>query len=94
MLGKGANCALLDAYDLAATLRRPSITITLKRRWEIRKRAEENVKRRLVERKRAALIQSFVYLGDSKLKEFCREQGLKMAFEWIGDSACGNVVVR
>lgn len=52
-----------------------------KRRSELRRRAEENVKRRMKERQRAALIQSLVYFGDNKLKEFCRDQGLKMAFD-------------
>ncbi|KAF8866380.1 FAD/NAD(P)-binding domain-containing protein [Acephala macrosclerotiorum] len=81
MLGKGANCALLDAVDLAETLRRPNMVNPSKRRTELRRRAEENVKRRMKERQRAALIQSLVYFGDNKLKEFCRDQGLKMAFD-------------
>lgn len=81
MLGKGANCALLDAVDLAESLRRPEMLNPTKRRTELRKRAEENVKRRMKERQRAALIQNLVYFGDNKLKEFCRDQGLKMAFD-------------
>ncbi|KUJ22438.1 FAD/NAD(P)-binding domain-containing protein [Mollisia scopiformis] len=87
MLGKGANCALLDAVDLAETLRRPDMLNPSKRRIELRKRAEENVKRRMKERQRAALIQNLVYFGDNKLKEFCRDQGLKMAFDWIDDTS-------
>lgn len=81
MLGKGANCALLDAVDLAESLRRPDMLSPNKRRTELRKRVEENVKRRMKERQRASLIQSLVYFGDNKLKEFCRDQGLKMAFD-------------
>ena len=90
MLGKGANCALLDAIDLCETLRRPSIRTPFKRKYELRKRADENVKRRMKERQRAAVIQKVVYLGDTRLREFCREQGLKMAFDWIGDTACAR----
>ncbi|KAE8452146.1 hypothetical protein EG329_001613 [Mollisiaceae sp. DMI_Dod_QoI] len=87
MLGKGANCALLDAVDLAETLRRPGILSPAKRHTELRRRVEENVKRRMKERQRAALIQNLVYFGDNKLKEFCRDQGLKMAFDWIDDTS-------
>ncbi|KAG4426618.1 hypothetical protein IFR04_000049 [Cadophora malorum] len=83
MLGKGANCALLDTIDLAETLKRPSIIHASKRRIELHKRAEEGVKRRLKERQRSGLIQNFVYLGDSKLREFCKEHGLKAAFGWV-----------
>ena len=83
MLGKGANCALLDTIDLAETLKRPSIIHASKRRIELHKRAEEAVKRRLKERQRSGLIQNFVYLGDSKLREFCKEHGLKAAFGWV-----------
>jgi len=81
MLGKGANCALLDAIDLAESFRRPEMLNPSKRRSELRKRADENVKRRMKERQRAALIQSLVYFGDNKLQQFCRDQGLKMAFD-------------
>lgn len=83
MLGKGANCALLDTIDLAESLKRPAMISSSKRRSELHKRAEENVKRRMKERQRSALIQNFVYLGDSKLKEFCKEHGLKAAFGWV-----------
>jgi 2-polyprenyl-6-methoxyphenol hydroxylase-like FAD-dependent oxidoreductase len=87
MLGKGANCALLDAVDLAETLRIPSMLSHTKRRAALRQRASENVKRRLNERQRSALIQNLVYFGDGKLKEFCKTHGLKMAFEWIDDKS-------
>jgi 2-polyprenyl-6-methoxyphenol hydroxylase-like FAD-dependent oxidoreductase len=87
MLGKGANCALLDAVDLAETLSRPAALKASTRRSELRKRAEENVKRRMRERQRSALIQNLVYFGDNKLKEFCREHSLKMAFDWINDKS-------
>jgi hypothetical protein len=85
MLGKGANCALLDALDLAEILRKPAALILSTRRVELRKCAAENVKRRLRDRQRSALIQNLVYFGDNKLKEFCRERGLKMALGWIDD---------
>jgi 2-polyprenyl-6-methoxyphenol hydroxylase-like FAD-dependent oxidoreductase len=85
MLGKGANCALLDALDLAETLRKSTTLAPSTRRIELRKCAAENVKRRLRERQRSALIGNLVYFGDSKLKEFCREHGLKMALGWIDD---------
>ena len=94
MLGKGANCALLDAVDLAETLKRPSIRISYKRRYELKRRADENVKRRTRERTRAGTIQNLVYLGDTRLREFCREKGLEVALEWIGETACGDVTVR
>ncbi|KAL5320592.1 hypothetical protein ACEPPN_011402 [Leptodophora sp. 'Broadleaf-Isolate-01'] len=83
MLGKGANCALLDTIDLAETLQRPSMIRASKRRIELQKRAEEGVKRRMKERQRSALIQNLVYLGDTKLREFCKEHGLKAAFGWV-----------
>jgi 2-polyprenyl-6-methoxyphenol hydroxylase-like FAD-dependent oxidoreductase len=85
MLGKGANCAILDAMDLAEKLRMPSATLSSTLRHELQNCAAENVKRRLRERQRGALIQSLVYFGDNKLKEFCREHGLKMAIGWIDD---------
>jgi len=85
MLGKGANCALLDAMDLAEKLRTPSAIVPYTRRGDLLACAAENVKRRLKERQRSALIQSLVYFGDNKLKEFCRERGLKMALDWIDD---------
>jgi 2-polyprenyl-6-methoxyphenol hydroxylase-like FAD-dependent oxidoreductase len=85
MLGKGANCALLDALDLAEILRKPAALVPSTRHLELRKCAAENVKRRLRERQRCALIQNLVYFGDNKLKEFCREHGLKMAMGWIDD---------
>ncbi|KAH7364550.1 hypothetical protein BKA65DRAFT_140569 [Rhexocercosporidium sp. MPI-PUGE-AT-0058] len=83
MLGKGANCALLDTIDLAETLQQPSMIHVSNRRSELQKRAEEGVKRRMKERQRSGLIQNFVYLGDSKLREFCKEHGLKAAFGWV-----------
>lgn len=83
MLGKGANCALLDALDLAEKLRMPNATLPSGLQYELQKCAAENVKRRLRERQRGALIQSLVYFGDNKLKEFCRERGLKMAIGWM-----------
>ncbi len=85
MLGKGANCAILDALDLAEKLSMSNALLPPTRRLELQKCAAENVKRRLRERQRGGLIQSLVYFGDNKLKEFCREQGLKMAIGWIDD---------
>jgi hypothetical protein len=87
MLGKGANCALLDAIDLAETLCRPGALTPSKRRAELRKRADEGVKRRMRERQRSALIHSLVYLGDGKLKDFCKGHSLKMAVDWINDKS-------
>ncbi|KAF4636347.1 hypothetical protein G7Y89_g1739 [Cudoniella acicularis] len=85
MLGKGANCALLDALDLSDALQKPSMLIPSMRNTELHQAATENVKRRTRERQRSALMQSFVYFGDSKLKEFCKFYGLKMALGWIDD---------
>ena len=83
MLGKGANCGILDALDLAEALQQPRMLSPTTRYVELRKVAAENVKRRLRERQRNALIQSLVYFGDNKLKGFCRDHGLKMALDWI-----------
>jgi 2-polyprenyl-6-methoxyphenol hydroxylase-like FAD-dependent oxidoreductase len=85
MLGKGANCALLDAMDLAEKLRLSTALTPSTRRLELQKCGAENVKRRLKERQRSGLIQNLVYFGDNKLAEFCRERGLKMALGWIDD---------
>lgn len=85
MLGKGANCAILDAIDLAERLRISDPIMPSTRRHELQTCAAENVKRRLRERQRSGLIQNLVYFGDNKLEEFCREQGLKMAIGWIDD---------
>jgi len=85
MLGKGANCAILDALDLAEKLRMPAALIPSKRYLELQKCAAENVTRRLRERQRSGIIHNIVYLGDNKLAEFCRERGLKMAIGWIDD---------
>lgn len=87
MLGKGANCALLDAVDLSESLSRPAMLVPSRRPQELRKRADESVKRRLKERQRSALMQNLVYFGDNKLKDFCRERGLKMAMDWIEDTS-------
>ncbi|KAH6675569.1 hypothetical protein B0J14DRAFT_586781 [Halenospora varia] len=85
MLGKGANCALLDAYDLSVVLQKTTILHPAIRSSLLRQAALENVKRRTKERQRSALIQSLVYFGDSKLKEICKLYGLKMALGWIED---------
>jgi 2-polyprenyl-6-methoxyphenol hydroxylase-like FAD-dependent oxidoreductase len=63
MLGKGANCALLDALDLAETLRKPRALVPSTRRVDLHECAAESVKRRLMERQRSALIQNLVYFG-------------------------------
>jgi hypothetical protein len=85
MLGKGANCAIPDAPDLAEKLRISDPIVTSTRGHELQKYAAENVKRRLRERQRSGLIQSLVYFGDNKLEEFCREQWLKIAIGLIDD---------
>jgi len=76
---------VLDAIDLAEALRKSNSIMSSTRRHELQACAAENVKRRLRERQRSGLIESLVYFGDNKLKEFCREQGLKMAIGWIDD---------
>jgi len=76
---------MLDAIDLTERLRISNPIMLSTRRYELQTCAAENVKRRLRERQRSGLIESLVYFGDNKLKEFCREQGLKMAIGWIDD---------
>ncbi|RDW73539.1 hypothetical protein BP6252_07446 [Coleophoma cylindrospora] len=83
MLGKGANCALLDAVSLADAIQFPRMDIPQLRRAALRKCAVDNVKRRLRERQRSAVLQSMVYFGDNRFKEYCRDHGLKMALGWI-----------
>lgn len=86
MLGKGANCALQDTLGLAEVLKNPSISSQYVRRNGLRKAVEENVNRRLRERQRSAFVQNVVYFGDNKIKEVCRDRGLKKALGWIQDS--------
>ena len=86
MLGKGANCALLDAVSLTERLEKPwTSTSRYERGRELYSFAVENVKRRLAERKRSALVQNIVYFGDNKFKEFWRNHSLKIALGWIED---------
>ena len=76
---------MLDAIDLAERLRISDPIMLSTRRHELQTCAAENVKRRLRERQRSGLLESLVYFGDNTLKEFCREQGLKMVIGWIDD---------
>lgn len=86
MLGKGANCALLDAVSLAEALQFPRMDIPELRRSALKKCAVDNVKRRLRERQRSGMLQNMVYFGDNRFKQYCRDHGLKMALGWIEDT--------
>ncbi|RDL34494.1 FAD protein [Venustampulla echinocandica] len=90
VLGKGANCAMLDAIDLAEALQLPQIFNPSIRSHELQQAGARNVKRRLKERQRGALIQNIIYSGNNKMKELCRDLGLKLAFEWIDDPRATN----
>lgn len=81
MLGKGANCALLDAVSLAETLTSPNY----QRRSPIRlhKYVSENIDRRMLERHRSALMQKIVFYGDNKLKGFMRDKALPYTLKRI-----------
>lgn len=86
MLAKGANCALLDAVSLTERLEKPWVsTSKYERTRELSNFATENVKRRLKERSRSAVVQNLVYYGDNRFKEFWRNHSLKIALGWIED---------
>jgi 2-polyprenyl-6-methoxyphenol hydroxylase-like FAD-dependent oxidoreductase len=87
MLGKGANCALLDSLSLAEALEACSTDRRLSIRDQYRQLCKfsiDNVERRKTERKRSALVQNLVYLGENKVLEYCREHSLKLALGWVG----------
>lgn len=81
MLGKGANCALLDAVSLAETLTSPNYN----RRSPIRlhKYVTENIDRRMRERHRSALMQKLVFYGENKIKGFMRDKALPYTLKRI-----------
>ena len=81
MLGKGANCALLDAVSLAETLTSPNYS----RRSPIRlhKYVTENIDRRMRERHRSALMQKLVFYGENKIKGFMRDKALPYTLKRI-----------
>jgi 2-polyprenyl-6-methoxyphenol hydroxylase-like FAD-dependent oxidoreductase len=89
MLGKGANCAILDALSLAEALEVCSSSRGFSNfniRRQLFKFSIDNVERRQKERHRSGVVQNLVYLGENKVLEFCRQHSLKMALGWIGDS--------
>ncbi len=81
MLGKGANCALLDAVSLAETL----TSLTYNRRSPIRlaKYVQENIDRRMRERQRSALMQKLIFYGENKIKGFLRDKALPYTLKRI-----------
>lgn len=83
MLGRGANCALLDVLSIAEALQAPFISSRYIRHVALRKCVRANVERRLREQQRGAFVQKMVYFGDNKLKEFLRDHGLEAALGWI-----------
>jgi 2-polyprenyl-6-methoxyphenol hydroxylase-like FAD-dependent oxidoreductase len=83
MLGRGANCALLDALSIAEALQAPNISSRYQRYSEARKAVRDNVERRTRERQRSGYVHNLVYFGDNKPKEFLREKGLKAALGWM-----------
>lgn len=83
MLGRGANCALLDALNVAEALQAPNITSRYRRLAAVRKCVRSNIERRTLERQRSGYIQNVVYFGDNKPKEFLRDHALKTALGWV-----------
>lgn len=83
MLGRGANCALLDVLSIAEALESPSSSTRYARNIALRKCVRTNVDRRVVERQRGAFVQNLVYFGDNKLKEFLRDHSMKKALDWV-----------
>lgn len=81
MLGKGANCALLDAVSLAETLTSPNYQRRSPTR--LHKYVAENVDRRMRERHRSALMQKIVFYGENKLKGFMRDKALPYTLKRI-----------
>lgn len=81
MLGKGANCALLDAVSLAETL--TSQTYSRRSPIRLQKYVTENIERRMRERHRSALMQKLVFYGDNKVKGFLRDKALPYTLKRI-----------
>jgi hypothetical protein len=81
MLGKGANCALLDAVQLAELL--TSKTWNIRNRYRLTKYVEENIERRSRERQRSAMMQRIVYFGGNKVKGFVRAKTLPVMLKRI-----------
>lgn len=81
MLGKGANCAILDVVSLSENITPFASQYTCKAK--LAGCTRDNLKRRAKERQRSAVVQSLVNFGDGKLRAFCREKGLKMALTWV-----------
>ncbi|KAH8602811.1 hypothetical protein B0O99DRAFT_604380 [Bisporella sp. PMI_857] len=86
MLGKGANCALLDTIAVAEALQPTSMFTPYSRRTRLQKAVVGNVERRQRERRRGKVVQNMVYFGDNTFKEFCRKHGLKMALGLVEDN--------
>ncbi|KAI9742544.1 MAG: hypothetical protein M1818_003684 [Claussenomyces sp. TS43310] len=86
-LGKGANCALLDAISLAETLSLPPKKILSQPllRRELRKFTVDNIDRRLRERQRSGLLQNLMFFGNSRFKSYFRQKLLKAALGYIED---------
>jgi len=83
MLGRGANCALLDVMSIAEALQTQFISSRYIRHVALRKCVRNNVERRLKEQQRGAFVQKMVYFGNNKLKEYLRDHGLEAALGWI-----------
>lgn len=81
MLGKGANCALLDAVSLAETISSP--TYNRRSPTRLAKYVTENIERRQRERHRSALMQKIVFFGQNKLKDYVRNKALPFALKRI-----------
>lgn len=86
-LGKGANCALLDAFSLAETLSMGTKSVhPFSRRYELNKFAIDNISRRLRERQRSGFLQNILFFGGNRVERYCREKVLKAALSWIEDA--------
>jgi len=86
-LGKGANCALLDAFSLAETLSFGTKSVlSYSLRYELPKFAADNISRRLRERQRSAFVQNIMFFGRNRIERYCREKVLKAALGWIEDA--------
>jgi len=85
ILGKGANCALLDASTLAGMLGDSFFCTNshYSRRVILQKYVAESIKRRQRERRRSQFVQNLVYFGSSSFKILCRDWGLKMTLKMV-----------
>lgn len=81
MLGKGANCALLDAVSLAETISSPKYNRRSPTR--LTRYVTENIERRQRERQRSALMNKIAFFGENKLKGFVRDKALPFALRRI-----------